>query len=293
MPNTIALLREIQRIDLLVDALLKEEAQYRASLAGSGEELGGMTAEVEVLEAEVLELTTQKKEKEDRVRQNKERIEKDQTRLSEIKNDKQYKAVNKEISNAEKSNRLLGMEIDALSDKLTEKENEFNEQQGRLSEKDAALGGMKEDLAGKEALWAGTREGLDAERAGIAKDIKPQIISRYERIKSRRGGIGIVNVADETCLGCYIQIPPQIYIHLLKNTSELIDCPHCHRMLYFAAEKQEGEDAAASPSEKSPEPALAVEAAEEVTPEEVAPEEVAPEEVASPVDSTPEETQAE
>ncbi len=143
MPNTIILLRGIQRIDLQIDALLKEEAMYRESLAGSGEELGGMAAEVEALEAEVLELNTQKKEKEEHVRQNKERIEKDQTRLSEIKNDKQYKAVNKEISNAEKSNRLLGMEIDALSDKLVEKENELSERQGRLSEKDAALGGMK------------------------------------------------------------------------------------------------------------------------------------------------------
>jgi len=235
LPNTITLLREIQRIDLQIDALLKEEAQYRASLEGSGEELGGMAASVEALEGEVSELSTQKKEKEEHVRLNKERIAKDQVRLGEIKNDKQFKAVNKEISNAEKSNKLLGMEIDSLSDRLTEMESNLTEQQGRLTEKDAQLTGMKEDLSGKEDLWKGTREGLDAEREAIAKDIKPQVLNRYGRIKSRRGGIGIVNVADETCLGCYIQIPPQIYIHLLKNTSDLTECPHCHRILYFAA----------------------------------------------------------
>lgn len=268
MPNTITLLREIQRIDLQIEALLKEEAQYRASLEGSGEELGGMAAEVEALEAEVSELTEQKKEREEHVRQNKERIEKDQARLGEIKNDKQYKAVNKEISNAEKSNRLLGMEIDALGDRLTEKENELSERQGRLSQKDAALGSMKEELAGKESLWSKNREGLDAEREAVAKDIKPQVISRYERIRSRRGGTGIANVKDETCLGCYIQIPPQIYIHLLKATSELIDCPHCHRILYFAAE-----------------------VIEEAVPEEAAPEEAAPEE-AKPEDAAPGEAQS-
>ncbi len=254
MPNTIILLREIQRIDLQIDALLKEEAQYRASLEGSGEELGGMAAGVEALEGEVSELSTQKKEKEEHVRQNKERIVKDQTRLGEIKNDKQYKAVNKEISNAEKSNKLLGMEIDALSDRLSEKENDLSEQQGRFTEKEARLTGMKADLAGKESLWSGTKEGLDAERSGIAKDIKPQVINRYERIKSRRGGIGIVNVADETCLGCYIQIPPQIYIHLLKNTSDLTECPHCHRILYFAAEVDLDADAAQE-QEEAPEKA--------------------------------------
>ncbi len=267
MPNTITLLREIQRIDLQIDALLKEEAQYRASLEGSGEELGGMSAGVEALEGEVSELSTQKKEKEEHVRQNKERIVKDQTRLGEIKNDKQYKAVNKEISNAEKSNKLLGMEIDALSDRLTEKENDLSEQQGRFKEKEARLAGMKEGLADKESLWAGTKEGLDAERAAIAKDLKPQVINRYERIKSRRGGIGIVNVADETCLGCYIQIPPQIYIHLLKETSDLTECPHCHRILYFAVELDldaaQEQSEGAVPSDPPQEDAALAEAAEE------------------------------
>jgi len=262
------LLREIQRIDLQIDALVKEEEQYRASLAGSGEELGGMTSEVESLQGALEEVVSQKKEKEEQVRQNKERIARDQERLSEIKNDKQYKAVNKEISNAEKSNKLLGMEIDALSEKLSTMEGELSEKQGRLGDKDAALGGMKEGLLEKESLWKQSRAALDAERAEIVKELRPQVINRYERIKSRRGGIGIVNVKDETCLGCYIQIPPQIYIQLLKGDSEMLDCPHCHRILYFAAEEAATEEGAApEPAGAAPETADA-DAASTETPSE-------------------------
>jgi hypothetical protein len=233
------LLRKIQQIDLRIDALIKEEAQYRASIEGSGEELGAMTAELEALEAEVSALTTQKQEKEELVRLNKERIERDQVRLSEIKNDKQYKAVNKEISNAEKSNKLLGMEIDSLSDRLTEKSALLGEKQVAFGEKDNALGTMKDGLAEKEGQWSGSREGMDTERAEFSKDIEPRLLKRYERVKAGSGGIGIANVKDETCLGCYIHIPPQTYIQLLRGGSEIIDCPHCHRILYFAAETEE------------------------------------------------------
>lgn len=239
MPNTIELLREIQRIDLQIGAIVKEEEQYRANLDGSGAELGGMASEVEAIEAEVAGMTSQKKEKEELVRQNNERIAKDQTRLSEIKNDKQYKAVNKEISNAEKSNKLIGMEMDSLLERLSEKEAELSGKQGELGEKDAALGGMKEGLLEKEGQWVKSREALDGERAEIAKDLKPAILKRYERIKSKRGGIGIANVKDETCLGCYIQIPAQTYNHLLRGDSDIIDCPHCHRILYYAAQVEE------------------------------------------------------
>lgn len=267
MPNTIELLRKIQQIDLRIDALLKEEAQYRSSLEGSGEELGTMTAELETLEGEVSSLTTQKNEKQEHVRQNKERIERDQVRLSEIKNDKQYKAVNKEITNAEKSNKLLGMEIDSLSDRLTEKEGLLSEKQGAFGEKDSALGAMKDGLGEKEGQWASSREGFDVEREVVAKEIEPRILKRYERVKAGSGGIGIVNVKDETCLGCYIHIPPQTYIQLLRESSDIIDCPHCHRILYFAAEKEE--TSADCEQESAPEtvPEVATEAATETAPE--------------------------
>jgi hypothetical protein len=277
LPNTIKLLREIQQIDLRIDALSKEEAQYRESLEGSGEELGAMSAEVETLEAEVAVLTTQKNEKTEMVRQNKERIERDQVRLSEIKNDKQYKAVNKEISNAEKSNKLLGMEIDSLSDRTTEKAELLAEKQGVFEEKNTSLESMKEGLAEKEGQWTGARDGFDAERAAVAKDIEPRILKRYERVKAGSGGIGIANVKDETCLGCYIHIPPQTYIHLLRGGSDIIDCPHCHRILYYAAQTEEtpaGEDSDAQ--EASTE--TAAEPAPETTPE-AASEEATPEEI--------------
>ena len=61
-----------------------------------------MDAEAERSKLELDALASGKAEKEDKLRENKERIEKDQKRLGDIKNDKQYKALTKEISDAEK-----------------------------------------------------------------------------------------------------------------------------------------------------------------------------------------------
>jgi len=44
--------------------------------------------------------------------------------------------------------------------------------------------------------------------------------------------VGVVNVRHETCQGCFVHIPPQMFIEVQKN-NEIIRCPNCNRILYF------------------------------------------------------------
>ena len=47
--------------------------------------------------------------------------------------------------------------------------------------------------------------------------------------------MGVVNVRQETCQGCFVHIPPQMFIEVQKN-KEIIRCPNCNRILYFEGE---------------------------------------------------------
>jgi len=42
----------------------------------------------------------------------------------------------------------------------------------------------------------------------------------------------VVEARGESCSGCFMSIPPQIFVNVKKNT-EIITCPNCHRILYF------------------------------------------------------------
>jgi len=66
------------------------------------------------------------------------------------------------------------------------------------------------------------------------------LLEKYERIRNRNGGIGVVSVWKAVCNGCHMNIPPQLYNELQKS-SELMICPNCNRIIYY-----QNKDSAAS-----------------------------------------------
>lgn len=85
------------------------------------------------------------------------------------------------------------------------------------------------------------------ERTTLASGINAFLLQEYERIFSRRGGVAVVALANETCQGCHMHVPPQMCLELQKN-SRLTFCPHCHRILFASRE-------ASLPVMESPSPA--------------------------------------
>jgi predicted nucleic acid-binding Zn-ribbon protein len=46
-----------------------------------------------------------------------------------------------------------------------------------------------------------------------------------------KGGIAMAEARGESCSGCYMSIPPQVFVNVKKNES-IISCPQCGRLLY-------------------------------------------------------------
>lgn len=74
---------------------------------------------------------------------------------------------------------------------------------------------------------------LAAERPERAKAVPPTLIARYDGIKAKHGGIGMVevNVKDGTCSGCGTHLPERT-IQNLKD-DKAATCETCHRLLYY------------------------------------------------------------
>jgi len=88
------------------------------------------------------------------------------------------------------------------------------------------------------------------ERTALAVGIKAVLLQEYERIFSRRGGVAVVALANETCQGCHMHLPPQMCLDLQRR-SRLTFCPHCHRILFAPPEVSLPRVASLSPSETS------------------------------------------
>lgn len=241
MASTIEVLQEVQKVDLEIGRVEKEGAKYRNGISEISAEVRLLEAELEAAIASFEEIDNTLKEINEEIRVNEERIEKDEAKQSEITSDKALKAITKEIGNARRAIKGAKERIERIEPASVEKKSVVEEKTAALEAKRAEIESMTTEMEAKGSEWEEIIKAKTKEREAVIKDLNPSILKRYETIKNRRGGKGLVKVLNETCQGCFIHIPPQVYNILIKGTEELIACPNCHRILFFLKEEAPSE----------------------------------------------------
>jgi hypothetical protein len=184
-------------------------------------------------ETRIEELENERRKKEGELDGEQARIKKSQLRLLEIKTNKEYQALLKEIDWAKEANDRREEDVILIMDQIDESKTAL-----ALLEKQ-----LDEERRETERSVATTRErmaqlGKDMVRAQQAKEellrsLDPDLLLQYTRLKQRRDGVAMVPVKNEACQGCFVHIPPQMYNEVRKNNT-LILCPNCNRILYWA-----------------------------------------------------------
>ena len=160
------------------------------------------------------------------------KIARSKSRMTDIKTNKEYHAVLKEIEDVKKEitakedGVLEVMErIDALSKEVKELEKDLavrkakvDEQRGELESESAQL---KERMDYLEGLQQKVREKLE-----------PFLLRRCVSLLEKQGGIAVSSVQNGVCQMCHLNIPPQKFIELQRD-EVILQCPHCHRFLYW------------------------------------------------------------
>jgi hypothetical protein len=161
-------------------------------------------------------------------------VEKAEGRLPEIKTQKEYLAVLKEIDVAKKVNK-------DISDKIQQKDNEIGALEQERMEKQESLDALKEQVKDRcEEIRKSLQDAEDvlAEKSGQrASHLEPlplPLRKRYQLLMERRG-VAVVEARNGTCLGCNMHLPPQLFNSLFRAT-EIQSCPHCSRLLFVDKE---------------------------------------------------------
>ncbi|MBI5875374.1 MAG: hypothetical protein HZB81_05970 [Deltaproteobacteria bacterium] len=234
MKNQLLLLKKIQDVDVQI-ALIEQEARETnadaESLSAGFKEYEG---KLETIRAELDELENARQTTESALAEYADRIKKNEDRLKNIKNDKEFKAATKEMNGAKKEKLAKEGEIGKLNAKIDEKKSLIKEQEEKLKNKKEGLEAKKLIIETNKEEWEKTIKEKTKEKAAIAKDISPALLKKYETIREKRQGIAIILASAGACRGCHMNIPPQAYIQLQKGSSDLIFCPHCHRILYWS-----------------------------------------------------------
>jgi hypothetical protein len=231
---------EVQELDKVIQEVAGELERLPDEVKLEEAALDDLKARQTAQLQEVEDLQKQRREAETESAEMEDGIKKSRARLMEIKSNIEYKAMLKEIAFKEdqrdqRETRILELleQIEAHKGTLTELEAQLQERQEALAQRTAAVAKAVQQLQQRQA-------GLEEQRKSLRKGVSAPLLKRYEFIRQRRNGTAIAAVHDGVCLGCHMNILPQQFIDLQKG-EEILQCPHCQRILYWQEEEAEGE----------------------------------------------------
>jgi predicted nucleic acid-binding Zn-ribbon protein len=232
LKKNLLLLIELQECDSQLVSLSTKKIKLPEKIAKMDEAFHVFKNGIEQNKRKYDELKTRHTESENKIKKIHEGMVKTKERLLEVKNNKEYQAMLKEIEIADSSRGDIETEIISILEELdklsilVKKDEEILSQ--RRNEYEAEKKIIETDL---NAIDADTVS-WEQKRVDLRKDVSADILARYEKVKNRNNGVGVISVWKQVCNGCHMNIPPQLYNELQKTT-ELLSCPNCNRIMYF------------------------------------------------------------
>ena len=158
-------------------------------------------------------------------------VERSQVKLNDIRNNREYDSVSKEIEYHELDVRLCDRRIAEATELKKNCEASIKENLELREERQGDLEAKRSEL---EEIIAETRveeDNLRDEAKILESTIDYRLLSSFKRIrKNSHNGLGIVYVQRDACGGCFNKIPPQRQLDVRMH-KKIIVCEYCGRIL--------------------------------------------------------------
>lgn len=219
-----AILSEIDRIRTLRGELPLEVEDLEDEIEGLKTRIQKTTEEIHNIHVNLNELKA-------KAEQATSYIEKYKEQLDNVRNNREFDTLNKEIE-------FQGLEVDLCNKRIREsqqtekvKEELLETSKATLAERESDLQLKQEELEEIVAETKADEERLREKAKDLEIQIEPRLLTSFKRIrKSSRNGLGIVYVQRDACGGCFAKIPPQKQLDV-RMRKKIIVCEYCGRIL--------------------------------------------------------------
>lgn len=178
------------------------------------------------------------------------KVKKWEQRLNEIRNQREYLALSREVDGANRQNREADEKLAELGTKRSELDKQFDAAKAKVSELEQALAAEKQAVEEQSAALRTEITNLTARRQELSTKVPRPLFAKYEQVRAKRMGVGIVPVVGGCCQGCNMRLPPQLY-NMLQRGNSVEQCPSCNRIVFWDAILPKTDGAAAAPAAAS------------------------------------------
>jgi len=159
------------------------------------------------------------------------RLTKFKDQLMEVKTNKEYTAMQHEISMAQDGVR-------GFEDQILELLVQADELDGAVKAADAALSKEKSEVSKERAareqttsVMGGEIQGLQDKRTALVSEMTRETIALFDLVSRSHRGSVVAEARDGHCTACHVRLRPQVFNDVRKGDRP-IQCESCQRILY-------------------------------------------------------------
>ena len=224
-------LYELQRIDTEIDKIKTLRGELPLEVQDLEDEIAGLETRIENLKVELGELDKTSSTRKMDIKKAEEAIKKYSEQLDNVRNNREYDALSKEIEFQKLEIELQEKRIREAQKAKAEKEALMEESKKRYEDKVSDLEAKKGELNDIINETHKDEESLQTKSEELAATIDERLLTAYRRIRSNaRNGLAVVTVDRDACGGCFNKIPPQRQLDI-RSRKKIIVCEYCGRTL--------------------------------------------------------------
>ena len=223
---------DVQKIDAEIYMHRKELAEKPAHIETIKKQYEDKKSGLQALEDRYKRIQLQRKENELELQAKEGEIAKSNTQLSQIKTNKEYQAKITEIEHIKADKSLFEEKILKLFDEGDAIHAEIEKEKQFLAEEEKKYAAEKKKVEDENKMIQDKVSVLESKRKQLLPEIDRQIMARYERILANKEGLAMVPVQNNSCSGCFMNVPAQV-INEIKMYDKVVICEMCSRILYL------------------------------------------------------------
>jgi len=224
-------LYELQTIHTKIDKIRQVRGELPMEVADLEDDVAGLETRIQKIKGELDDLEDDIVTRKNLIKEAQSNIKKYETQLNEVKNNREYDAISKEIE-------IQGLDIQVSEKKIREfgfeivtKTQVYEKALADLEARKADLDAKKAELGTITSETEKDENELTAQAEKAKAGIEERLLFAYNRLRGNaKNGLAVVTIQRDSCSGCFNQIPPQRQSDI-RQRKKIIVCEHCGRIL--------------------------------------------------------------
>ncbi len=224
-------LYKLQQSDSQIDKIRTLRGELPLEVQDLEDDIAGLQTRIDNIKAQVHQAEQNIQTKNNEITQAESKIKKYTSQQKEVRNSREFDALNKEIEFQQLEIQLCKKRIREFNDQIALRKVEIEGSEKILDERNKDLQIKKQELDEIVAETQKEEDNLVDVSDDLQKFIEPRLLGAYKRIRTNaRNGLAVVAIERLACGGCFNKIPPQRQMEI-RSRKKIIVCEYCGRIL--------------------------------------------------------------